>query len=414
MFEFIKLGSIATLTVGYVGNMTQEYTGSGVPFLRSLNIKPFHISESDIRYISEEFNMKIKKSILRENDVVIVRTGIPGTCCVVPKEYDGCNCSDIVIVHPDKTKVNPDYLAAYINVWGQKQISNNKVGAIQQHFNVRTAEDMLIALPPLKEQKKIAEIIKNINQKIFLNQKINDNLEQQIEYLYNYWFLQYNFPNQHNMPYKSSGGKIIYNNQLKKGIPENWAVVTLNTLCDILSGYSFQSNDYVDNGKYRLITIKNVQDSGVNLNVDNYINILPTKLPDYCMLKPENILMSLTGNVARVGLMYDNNCLLNQRVALVKPKKAQNNSFLYALFKSDTIRITLESLAIGTSQKNLSPIDAGNICIPYNESVVSAFSDFIEAKIKLIVRNLSENLSLCELRDWLLPMLMNGQATLDD
>ena len=243
---------------------------------------------------------------------------------------------------------------------------------------------------------------------------INDNLEQQIKQLYNYWFLQYNFPNQHNMPYKSSGGKIIYNNQLKKRIPENWSVVTLNTLCDILSGYSFQSNDYVDNGKYRLITIKNVQDSGVNLNVDNYINLLPAKLPDYCILKPENILMSLTGNVARVGLMYDNNCLLNQRVALVKPKKAQNNSFLYALFKSDTIRITLESLAIGTSQKNLSPIDAGNISIPYNESVVNAFSDLIEAKIKQIVRNSSENLSLCELRDWLLPMLMNGQATIDD
>jgi len=243
---------------------------------------------------------------------------------------------------------------------------------------------------------------------------INDNLEQQIKYLYNYWFLQYNFPNQHNMPYKSSGGKIIYNHQLKKEIPENWTVVTLNTLCDILSGYSFQSNDYVDNGKYRLITIKNVQDSGVNLNVDNYINILPTKLPDYCILKPENILMSLTGNVARVGLMYDNNCLLNQRVALIKPKKIQVNSFLYALFKSDAIRTTLESLATGTSQKNLSPIDAGNINIPYSESVVNSFSNFVEDKIKLIVRNSCETLSLCELRDWLLPMLMNGQATIDD
>ena len=149
-----KLSEIATLTVGFVGTMAQHYKENGIPFLRSLNIKPFYIDNSDIKYISDDFNRELGKSELHENDIVIVRTGIPGTCCVVPKEYDGCNCADLVIVHPDMEKVNPYYLAAYINIWGQKQILDNKVGAIQQHFNVHTAENMLVYLPEKTIQAK--------------------------------------------------------------------------------------------------------------------------------------------------------------------------------------------------------------------------------------------------------------------
>lgn len=176
MSKFVKLSSIADLTVGFVGTMAKHYEETGIKFIRSLNIKPFKIVSNDMKYISPEFNQKIKKSILSENDVIIVRTGVPGTCSVVPKAYDGCNCSDVVIVRPDLTKVSPHYLAAYINYWGQRQISNNKVGAIQKHFNVHSAEEMLIALPCLETQNKIARFIISFNSQIENNYKINDNL----------------------------------------------------------------------------------------------------------------------------------------------------------------------------------------------------------------------------------------------
>lgn len=176
MSKFVKLGDIADLTVGFVGTMAQHYTVKGIPFLRSLNIKPFEIYGGDMKYISSDFNSKIAKSILRKNDVVIVRTGAPGTCCVVPDEYDGCNCSDVVIVRPNQEFANPHYLAAYINFWGQKQISNNKVGAVQKHFNVRSAEQMLIFLPERDEQERIAKVIQSLNGKIQTNNRINDNL----------------------------------------------------------------------------------------------------------------------------------------------------------------------------------------------------------------------------------------------
>lgn len=175
----VRLADIAELTVGYVGNMAKQYKDKGVKFLRSLNIKPFHIVEDDLKYISKEFCESLKKSILHENDLIIVRTGLPGTCCVVPKDYEGSNCADVVLVRPNLKLVNSHYLAAYINVWGKKQVENNKVGAIQKHFNVKAAEEMLIDLPDLETQNRVAKIICDLNDKIMNNEKVNDYLTYQ-------------------------------------------------------------------------------------------------------------------------------------------------------------------------------------------------------------------------------------------
>lgn len=404
----VRLADIAELTVGYVGNMAKQYKEMGVKFLRSLNIKPFHIVEDDLKYISEEFSESLSKSILHENDLIIVRTGMPGTCCVVPKEYENCNCADVVIVRPNLKKVNPHYLAAYINVWGKKQVENNKVGAIQKHFNVKSAEEMLIDLPDLEQQYKVAKVLTDLNGKIFINEKINDYLYQMAKTIYDYWFVQFDFPDKNGKPYKSSGGT------LKNGLPIGWNYVPIKNICNILSGFSFQSDDYVQNGKYKLLTIKNVQDTGINLDVDNYINILPENMPDFCKLDIGSILMSLTGNVGRVGILYDSNCLLNQRVSLMQAKNPIVTPFIYCLLKSSKMRYILESLATGTSQKNLSPIEAGNIMIPYDSEIVKNFSKKVTPLIDSIITNLKENNNLTNLREWLLPMLMNGQATIEN
>ena len=361
-----------------------------------------------MKYISEEFSESLSKSILHENDLIIVRTGMPGTCCVVPKEYENCNCADVVIVRPNLKKVNPHYLAAYINVWGKKQVENNKVGAIQKHFNVKSAEEMLIDLPDLEQQYKVAKVLTDLNGKIFINEKINDYLYQMAKTIYDYWFVQFDFPDKNGKPYKSSGGT------LKNGLPIGWNYVPIKNICNILFGFSFQSDDYVQNGKYKLLTIKNVQDTGINLDVDNYINILPENMPDFCKLDIGSILMSLTGNVGRVGILYDSNCLLNQRVSLMQAKNPIVTPFIYCLLKSSKMRYILESLATGTSQKNLSPIEAGNIMIPYDSEIVKNFSKKVTPLIDSIITNLKENNNLTNLREWLLPMLMNGQATIEN
>lgn len=147
--------------------------------------------------------------------------------------------------------------------------------------------------------------------------------------------------------------------------------------------------------------------------MDTYIDTLPSNLPEYCKLKDSDILMSFTGNVGRVGLMYDNSCLLNQRVAIINPLKETIRSYVYFLFKSDSLRMKMERIATGTSQKNLSPVDTELLYVPYDSIVAEKYSMIVDSVIKGMVLRLKENCELTHLRDWLLPMLMNGQATVE-
>ena len=195
---------------------------------------------------------------------------------------------------------------------------------------------------------------------------------------------------------------MVWNEQLKRTIPDGWTTNPLSDIFTFKSGYSFSSDLYEVSGKYKLLTIKNVQNNGINLNVDNYINVLPDNVPDYCLLKAQDILMSLTGNVGRVGIMYADNCLLNQRV------------FVYFLLKSDIIHKQYEMIANGSSQQNLSPIEAEKVIIAYNPEVATKFSTLCNEYLNTIVSNLAENQELINIRDWLLPILMNGQATISD
>lgn len=179
----VALGSVADLTVGFVGTMASNYTETGIPFLRSTNIEPFDIKLDDIKYISSNFNESLRKSELHPNDVVIVRTGTPGACAVIPAGVKAWNCSDLVIVRPHRNKLNPLFLASYVNL-ASGVINTQLVGAVQQHYNVGAAKKMQIPLPPIGEQDKIASIIGMLNKKITINSKINDNLEQQAAALF--------------------------------------------------------------------------------------------------------------------------------------------------------------------------------------------------------------------------------------
>ena len=262
-------------------------------------------------------------------------------------------------------------------------------------------------------QKDICSVLNCLDHKITTNSNICSEMEAMAKTIYDYWFVQFDFPDENGKPYRTSGGEMVWNEQLKREIPKGWEIKKISNICEIISGYPFQSSTYSKTGKYRLITIKNVQDSGIDLNVDNYVEALPENLPDYCILSPGDILMSLTGNVGRVGLMYADDCLLNQRVALIKPKHSYLNVFLYFLFKSNRIKILMENISTGTSQKNLSPVDTGNLTIPFNSEIVKMFCDKLESVITKIVIAEKEKIELTKLRDWLLPMLMNGQARVE-
>jgi type I restriction enzyme S subunit len=246
-------------------------------------------------------------------------------------------------------------------------------------------QNLLVDLPPLPEQQAIAEVLSSIDDKIDLLHRNNKTLEEMAETLFRKWFVD--------------------------GAKEEWEVGTVNSLVNIRSGYAFKSSSFVSNGRYRLITIKNVQDGYMDLSRVDFIDSIPNKTPEYCILKEGDILLSLTGNVGRCCLVEGNYLLLNQRVAKLEPKNKRDWAFTYFYFRLSSIRKNLEEISKGTAQANLSPIDTGNmeLSIP-SENILVGYSELATPLLQKILANKKQASELIQMRDTLLPKLMSGQV----
>lgn len=148
------------IVVGIVIRPAQYYRLEGVPVLRSANVKENKITCEDLIYISIKDNQKLSKSCLREGDLVTVRTGYPGTTSVIPRELDGSNCVDLVILRPRYEKIRPIFLSLWVNSDnGKKQVLEGQGGLAQQHFNVGEMRSLLVKVPCINEQEKIESIL---------------------------------------------------------------------------------------------------------------------------------------------------------------------------------------------------------------------------------------------------------------
>lgn len=180
-FANAQIKDVASVGVGIVIKPTRFYSNdkSGKRAFRSLNIGPFGINpNSEWVYFTNEAMVENKRTIVHEGDVLIVRSGNPGTCCVVSKEYDGCNVIDLIIARPDKSKILPEYLCAFTNMpHGMNQINNQKHGVAQRHFNVSMYEKMKIYIPNLSLQQQYVNFMKQVDKSKMAVQKSLDELE---------------------------------------------------------------------------------------------------------------------------------------------------------------------------------------------------------------------------------------------
>ena len=172
---------------------------------------------------------------------------------------------------------------------------------------------------------------------IKLIKPINQNLEAMAKQLYDYWFVQFDFPDENGRPYKSSGGEMVWNETLKREIPEGWEVKPLNNRLEIKSGFPFKSDTYKTFGRYKIVTIKNVQDGELVTSGCDYIDEMPSRANDYISLKIGDRLISLTGNCGRLCVVCEENLLLNQRVGLLYCE-ATYLEYFYNFLNSNAMR----------------------------------------------------------------------------
>lgn len=155
-----RIGDVADIGVGVVIKPTQYYADEGIPAFRSLNVGEMHVNDYDWVYFTKEGHQKNQKSVIHRGDVLVVRSGAPGTACVATEKYEGYNAVDIIIAHPDNRKVNSVFLAAFTNMpHGMNQIRAKTGGAAQQHFNVGGYKSMRLIMPSIELQNQFAAFV---------------------------------------------------------------------------------------------------------------------------------------------------------------------------------------------------------------------------------------------------------------
>ena len=378
--------------------------------IRTLNFERNDF-KNDLIYCDKQSYDFLNYSHVNENDILMNKIANPGSIYIMPHTNYKCTCGMNLFLIRFKN-INQRYMY-YVMKNFEEYIKSKAHGTTTKTITKEEVRNLEFKIhDTIEEQNKIEKILTNIDTKIENNNQINNNLEELMRTLYQRWFIEFEFPNKDGKPYKSNGGKLIYNEILKQEIPENFQVEEIKNLAELISGFAFSSDSYSEKGDYKLYTIKNVQDGFIVSKVDNKIINLPINMPTECLLKPMDIIMSLTGNVGRTGIVYENNALLNQRVLKIKTKN--NKCMIYSLLKNDYIKNKCESISTGTSQKNLSPIEFGKIKVLYNRQISDLFEKECYCYMRQVTNNLIENQRLTELKEFLLPMLMNGQINVDD
>lgn len=297
------------------------------------------------------------------------------------------------------TVFNPDFEKEYL-YWlmrsphYQRTIANSSNGATVHHTSPEKICRYRFEKRSKRVQSCIATILSTYDKLIEVNNKRISVLEEMAENLYKEWFVRFRFPGHESVPFENS-------------LPQGWEKKRINELCTFLNGFAFKSEEYDENGEFIVVTIKNVQDGLFDLSSIERIGTIPKRMPEYCRLKKGDVLMSLTGNVARVCIVSENNCLLNQRVCRIE---SDYPHYSYLFFKQEAIYSTLCNLAYGTAQLNLSPILAGKLKValppaPLRKQFNDSVSTLFEQRQVLI----EENNNLIKQRDLLLPRLMSGK-----
>ncbi len=408
------------ITVGFVGSMTKEYVDKGIPFFRSKNISEYEVNWDDIKYVSPEFHKKLKKSALSPGDVAIVRTGKPGTCCVIPENIKEANCSDIVIVRVDKAKLCPNYLSFFMNSMANHQVSSRLVGAVQQHFNVSAAKQIEIPLPTLNEQKDIVHVLKTISDKIFINTQTNQTLEQMAQAIFKSWFVDFD-PVKAKMNGEQPEGMdaataSLFPEKLVESelglIPEGWEVSALSELIKLTGGGTpKRSEETYWNGDIPWFSVKDVP-SGSNVFVvdtDENITELGLSKSSTKLLPKGTTIITARGTVGKLALVGTDMCM-NQSCYGIRGKEVGD---YYNYFNLKQAVSTLQQNTHGAVFDTITTKTFDTYSLAFGGvELANKFDALIAPLLQKIEANVRQNIELSALRDTLLPKLLSGEIEL--
>ena len=391
------------------------------PYIRVRDMGEKYLPINNLEYVPNEVFPSIKNYIVDKGDLLLSIVGTVGLVSLVNDELDKASLTEnCVKIIPQKDIVDNEFLYYFLksNI-GQEEIFRKIVGAVQPKLPIYNINDIGLNIPDLPTQTAIAEILSSLDDKIELNNKINQELENLAQTLFKQWFIDFEFPNENGEPYKSSGGEMV-ESELGE-IPKGWEIVKVQDLehklqtgtrpkggvggitqgVPSIGAESIKKLGYYDFSKVKFVTeefaakMKRGKVEGYELLIYKDGGKPGTFIPHFSMFGE--------------GFPFDS-FFINEHVFLLDFFNKHFNSFCYFYFDSEYVKPVFENNGGKAAIPGINQEDVKNLWVfNPNLEAVKLFGEFAHSSVSTILKNCKENIQLTNLRDSLLPKLISGE-----
>jgi type I restriction enzyme S subunit len=380
---------------------TYKVYEQGIVLKNNLNIGNYYVSK-------EHFESKLKRFEVKEGDILMTGAGTLGELFTIPSNHPkGIINQALLRIRLNEKIVTSSFFKYYFKYYIKAIINRlNSDSVIPNLPPLQVIKNTEVYLPNLPTQIRIAHILSTLDAKIENNNRINAQLEAMAKTIYDYWFVQFDFPDANGKPYKSNGGKMVWNEELKRSVPEGWEVGTLSDIANITMGQSPPGESYNEE-RIGTVFYQGCTDFGTRYPSVRKYTDSPTRFA-----KQGDILLSVRAPVGTMNIANENCCIGRGLAAL----NSKNNSisFLYGAMnnlKQIFDRRNNDGTTFGSITKD--DLFSLQVIIPPTE-IVNQFDKKLYTSFEKQNNIEQQNQQLSSLRDWLLPMLMNGQVSVGE
>lgn len=413
MIRFLPLKKVCKQIVD-CPHESPEWLQEGITVIRNFNLVDGQLDLSDRYCVDEEtYEKRIKRAVPSDGDIIFSREAPIGNCAIIPPNTKCCLGQRLVLLRVDIDVCSSEYLlAALQSQYVKQQIEQvSKSGSIVSNFNISDLKELII--PVVSQQETVSNISATLNRKVRTNKEIIDSLEAMAKSLYDYWFVQFDFPDENGKPYRTSGGEMVWNEQLKREIPKGWKAIEYSELVDI-------ENSSINPSSFGETVMEHYSIPAFDEDCMPAFDTADTiQSGKYRVLKESFLVSKLNPQFKRIWNPYclTDNAICSTEFMVYKPKDITLRPICYAIANSDGFYNHMVSKAISStgSRKRIQP-DVSikySLAFPLDRFVVDRFCSHYSPIMEKIKKARLENYELKKLRDWLLPMLMNGQARVE-
>ncbi|EFM6614458.1 restriction endonuclease subunit S [Escherichia coli] len=402
--SFLKYGDVAEFRNGL--NFSKDSHGKGCKFISVADFKDNFTPQWKLLGEINPFGVAKREDYLEPGDIIFVRSN--GNKALVGRSlYIDINEKSLYSGFCIRARLKTDdflplFLAYYTRTNFFKSAITSVAGTNINNLNQDILGNIMIPHYSIGIQKSIVAVLTSIDEKIAINNRINAELEAMAKTLYDYWFVQFDFPDANGKPYKTSGGRMEYNATLKREIPAGWAVNTLSQIANITMGQSPAGESYNEDGIGTLF-FQGSTDFGWLFPTPRQYTTSPTR-----MAKKGDILLSVRAPVGDMNIA-NADCCIGRGLAALNSKSRSDGFLFYVMkyFKQVFERRNAEGTTFGSMTKD--DLHSLQVVCP-EPGLLKRYDDIVSEYNKMIFTRSLENQDLIKLRDWLLPILMNGQV----